>query len=464
MILEIKKFSESDQIKFANFSGDFNEIHLDPSYASRTPYEKPIVHGIHILLYSLECLTPKVLKAITSCRVIFNKSVQIDQEISINWDMSSRLLSINDSNSKVLARISDIQFCENHFKEMKYPLPLHQSQKFPPQEANISSLKLNSEFSYEYNGDSQLCQVLYPELSKLYSVSTLCEIAKLSAFVGMKIPGKYSLFRGINMEIGNVENPTKTFKISSIDERVGAVSIEYTGFEIKAQLNTFFRPKPIGIPLCAEINQSLNTMVKYENMSVLIIGGSRGLGAWASKIFAVLGFNVTLTYNQNYVEAKNVQDDIVSFGGNCRIVKFNVLTSLINTWQDDRFDFVLYFATPAIISNYSGVFNSALYNNFRKFYVESFEKFVVELSPRCGNFFYPSTILIDAPELGFEEYIKAKTEGEIICRYYTDVKNKQIIVRRLPRLATDQNNWIFGKNTASPMEEMVKIFELLITT
>jgi hypothetical protein len=64
----------------------------------------------------------------------------------------------------------------------------------------------------------------------------------------------------------------------------------------------------------------------------------------------------------------------------------------------------------------------------------------------------------------FEEYIKAKTEGEIICKYYTDVKNKQLIVRRLPRLATDQNNWIFGKNTVSPMVEMVKIFKLLITT
>jgi hypothetical protein len=462
MILGSKKFSGMDLIKFADFSGDFNQIHLDPNYASRTPYEKPIVHGIHLLLYSLELLTPKVLKPIKSCRVIFNKSVQIDQEISVNWDVINNSLLINDKNSKVLVSITDIRFQKNVSQKMNYLQLSHQSQKFLPQETDISSLTLNSEILYEYNGNSQLCEVLYPELTKLYSVSSLCEIAKLSAFVGMKIPGKYSLFRGINIEMNNVEKTSTTFNISSIDKRVGAVSIEYTGFEIKAQVNTFFRPKPITIPNCSEINESLNTKVKYENMSVLIIGGSRGLGAWASKIFAILGFSVTLTYSKNYVEAKNIQDDIVSFGGNCSIIEFDVLTSPINLWQKDRFEHVLYFATPAIVANYSGVFDSALYDKFRKFYVESFEKFVVELSPRCSNFFYPSTMLIDSPELGFEEYIKAKTEGERICEYYTNAKNKRIIVRRLPRLATDQNNWIFGRNTISPIVEMTEIFELLI--
>ena len=463
MILAIKKFGEMDLVKFADFSGDFNQIHLDSNYASRTPYEKPIVHGIHLLLYSLEHLTPKVLMPIKSCRVIFNKSVQINQEITINWDAHSNLLSINDNNSKVLVSITDICFREQILQKINHKPLSHQRQEFLPQETDISSLKIDSEILYEYNGNSQLCEVLYPELTKLNSVSTLCEIAKLSAFVGMKIPGKYSLFRSINIEMSNFDNTTQTFNISSIDKRVGAVSIEYTGFEIKAQINTFFRPKPIAIPNCSEINQILAVNIKYENKSVLIIGGSRGIGAWASKIFAIYGFSVTLTYNKNYLEAKNIQDDIVSFGGNCSIVKFDVLTSPINLWQKDRFEYVLYFATPAIVANYSGVFDSARYYKFRKFYVETFEKFVVEMSPKCSKFFYPSTMLIDSPELGFEEYIKAKTEGERICERYTGAKNRRIIVRRLPRLATDQNNWIFGRNTISPIAEVIEIFKLLIT-
>ena len=464
MILSIKKFNEMDLIQFAEFSGDFNQIHLDPNYVSRTPYEKPIVHGIHILLYSLECLAPKVVKSIKKCRVIFNKSVQVDQEISIEWDVTTNSLSVKDKNSKVLVKIFDILFQENMLQKFSDTAPPYQNQKILPQETDISNLTINSKTSYKYNGNSNLCEILYPVLTKLYGVNTLCEIAKLSAFVGMKIPGKYSLFKGVSIEMNNSKKPNQLFKISSIDERVGAVSIEYTGVAIKAQIKAFFRPKPINIPNCSEISQSVNPAIKFENISVLIIGGSRGIGAWASKIFAIFGFNVTITYSKNHLEAVNIQNDITTNGGKCRIIEYDVLTSPISLWQKHKFEYVLYFATPPIVANYSGAFDNELYNKFRKFYVDAFEKLVLELSPRCKKFFYPSTTLIDSPELGFEEYIKAKTKGEKICEYHNEDKKNDIIIRRLPRLSTDQNNWIFGKNTISPKAEVIKILELLTTS
>lgn len=56
MIIGTKKFNTIDNIYFAEFSGDFNPIHLDSEFASRTPYESPIVHGTQVLLWSLENL------------------------------------------------------------------------------------------------------------------------------------------------------------------------------------------------------------------------------------------------------------------------------------------------------------------------------------------------------------------------------------------------------------------------
>lgn len=39
------KFTQADVVKFAEVTRDFNPIHLDQEYASKTIFKKPIVHG-----------------------------------------------------------------------------------------------------------------------------------------------------------------------------------------------------------------------------------------------------------------------------------------------------------------------------------------------------------------------------------------------------------------------------------
>ncbi|KAL1007831.1 hypothetical protein UPYG_G00092210 [Umbra pygmaea] len=43
-----KSFSTRDVAVFAELTGDTNPIHLDPSYAKTTSFEKPVVHGVLI--------------------------------------------------------------------------------------------------------------------------------------------------------------------------------------------------------------------------------------------------------------------------------------------------------------------------------------------------------------------------------------------------------------------------------
>ncbi len=45
----------SAQRDFARLSGDYNPIHIDPNAARRSLFGRPVVHGVHALLWSLEC-------------------------------------------------------------------------------------------------------------------------------------------------------------------------------------------------------------------------------------------------------------------------------------------------------------------------------------------------------------------------------------------------------------------------
>jgi acyl dehydratase len=49
-------FHMEDQTRFAEFSGDFNPMHLSIAASRRTPAGAPAVHGMHQVLWALERL------------------------------------------------------------------------------------------------------------------------------------------------------------------------------------------------------------------------------------------------------------------------------------------------------------------------------------------------------------------------------------------------------------------------
>ena len=56
-------------------------------------------------------------------------------------------------------------------------------------------------------------------------------------------------------------------------------------------------------------------MLTFENKTVLVTGGSRGIGAAIVTLFAQLGANVAFSYNKNHRAAKNVIENIQKFSG-----------------------------------------------------------------------------------------------------------------------------------------------------
>ena len=54
MKIKHRKFSMDDQIVFVELAGDYNPLHLDAVLSRRFLFGSPVVHGIHLLLWSLD--------------------------------------------------------------------------------------------------------------------------------------------------------------------------------------------------------------------------------------------------------------------------------------------------------------------------------------------------------------------------------------------------------------------------
>ena len=70
-------FTHQDQFNFAEFSNDFNPIHLDKKYARKTLPGTAIVHGLHAVLWSIELFLTKfrVFDKYNICRLLSFNSV-----------------------------------------------------------------------------------------------------------------------------------------------------------------------------------------------------------------------------------------------------------------------------------------------------------------------------------------------------------------------------------------------------
>ena len=76
----MRRFTEQDQERFARLSGDWNPMHLDPVAARRTQAGAPVVHGVHLTLWTLDTLIRDgvVKGAVASVQAVFNKFVYLN--------------------------------------------------------------------------------------------------------------------------------------------------------------------------------------------------------------------------------------------------------------------------------------------------------------------------------------------------------------------------------------------------
>jgi nucleoside-diphosphate-sugar epimerase len=100
-----------------------------------------------------------------------------------------------------------------------------------------------------------------------------------------------------------------------------------------------------------------------------------------------------------------------------------------------------------------------LFRRFAAFYVTGFADVCAAARASSSlNVFYPSSTALDEHVRELTEYSAAKAAGEMLCgMLQASTPNVRIVVRRLPRVATDQTASLVPLRALDPVTAMLPI-------
>lgn len=457
-------FTMQDQKNFASFSGDYNPIHVDHSQSIRTHAGQPIVHGVHLLLWALDSFKID-LNNNTKISIKFISQVILENEVqaSLNREKNKILLYGKDKIEFCIIEISNLS-SKNNTKVNNNEIIFNIFHKQQPDDLEIDEIKINKKIFDLNGGVKNLGKNIFPYLIKNNGLDFVYEIACISSIVGMKVPGKHSLFLNLNLDFSD-NKKDKYFIVNNKHSTLKLISISYYGLNVNAEIKALFRPKPTHVSSIKDLKKEFNKQANLKGKKVLVIGGSRGIGAYITKLCSIMGASVTFSYNSQIKEAKLIEKEILNDGGDAKCLKINVLNNIDIKMLEVNFDHVYYFATPKILSNSSLDIDKKMVSNYHLFYVDSFKNLIEKFNSlnKKSKFLYPSTTFIDNKKDGFREYISAKLEGEKLCNFYNNKNcNIKILYPRIPPLDTDQNLSILPTKNAKTSKYALDMINSMI--
>ena len=441
-------FTSGDQLDFAELSGDFNPLHLDPVLARRLVFGRRVVHGLHALLWSLDCN----LKSCNSFLVLRTVKANFQAGIGVNQTVRCRISRQNqyciairlEADSTPAAWFEISWHPERNRRSVALakmaskPL-IGRKKKFEEVAAASGSVDLYL--------DDDLAVRLFPNLKRVLPPVQLGVLLATTRLVGMECPGTHSIFSSLDLSFyaGGDEVRHMIYHVTDCNKGLALVSMDVEAPGMAGQIKAFLRPLPQKQAAFSVIRRQVDSD-EFSAQQALIVGGSRGLGEVAAKLLAAGGAEVNLTYYRGEQEARSIVAEIVAQGAHADCFPLNVLEPLQGLMgrlvNYAKPLYLYYFATPYIFGAARGKFSPRRFAHFSEYYVTGFFKTVRAVADRPTGLqkaFYPSSAAIDELPLDMGEYAAAKMAGEVICDFLQKAHPPLVIYKpRLPRVATDQ--------------------------
>lgn len=463
VLLAAIPFDEAARDAFVALSGDCNPVHVDPVAARRSPTGTPIVHGVHQALAALEAQfssNPGAAAPVAKLRISFEKPLPVGSIAGIvrtRADESGFVLEVR-SGVEITTKIVAMFGAGVALSGVKTAGAVHSPQApLDHSEADLVGLSGGIQLS----GDREAVNSAFPATSTAIGTARVDGLLATTFLVGMVAPGRNSLFRGLSLTAtaDGAADGRLAFRTVLYDPRFRLLRLSIEGGGWTGSVDAHLRRGPVVQPSIDAVSHHVKRG-EFSGLRSLIIGGSRGLGEVIAKILASGGADVTITYAKGSADAARVRSEIVGWGGNCEVAPFDLrsgaegLDLIVRTPRDQ----VYFMATPPIGSVDSGHRPDVL-ARYLESYVEGFAAVVERLAQTADrrlDVFYPSTIYVEAPPRDFIDYAMAKAAGEVFCASLrTDPRFANVVVERLPRLASDQTAGLASERFPDPVQGLL---------
>ncbi len=453
----MRRFTEQDQERFARLSGDWNPMHLDPVAARRTQAGAPVVHGVHLTLWTLDTLIRDgvVKGAVASVQAVFNKFVYLNALTEI------RVVRASDDAIEAIVSAAGVDTTTVTIGlgvaepveagAMDQPAVVTQGRL-----ANVPELAMMAKQSGWM--DPEGSEDMFPEASRALGARRVGAIALSSRLVGMLFPGQHSVYGSLEVAVAPVSpRPGLGFHVTMANVRTRLVRMSVAGSGITGTVIAFARREAVAQPSMAEV-APLVEAGSFAGATALVTGGSRGLGALTARILAAGGARVIVTYALGREDADALVTEINGFAGSpvCSALRYDMM-------QDtgvpvDSVTHLYHFASPRIYRQKAALFDARVFAEFARAYLGSFHDLCLAL-PGLRVAFYPSSVFVEPSRpRDMTEYAMIKAAGEILCEEMSATEGFPLVIgRRLPRMLTDQTATLARVATDDALTTMLPV-------
>jgi acyl dehydratase len=465
--------SSDDSKLFAELSGDFNPLHIDPTLARRLIFGSAVPHGVHVLLSGLDTTFAKVEATLRmhSLRVAFLAPAKHDEPLTVKCSKNERgMLQIAILQHHAQLQNIALQAGERDGATDDVDMPDISPPDGEPQKLDFADMVERSG-NLELAVDRELLRTLFPTLARLFPSQQAAVLLACTRLVGMECPGLRSIFADLAVTFDRAEGsqtPSLSFRTDRADRRTSSVHLQFQATGARGEITALVRPEPV-TQASAAILVSQVMRDEFAGQQAIVIGGSRGLGEVTAKLLAMGGANVVITFARGRDDAIAVSQDISTSGGRCSPVHFDVGEPphvLTEEWPQTNFrpTHVYFFATPSIQIVKLRSFSDSRFRRYCDYYVNGLARSLSAIDQLFSlgktplNLFYPSTIFIDELRSGTTEYAAAKAAGEVLCRMLERTRlGLRVAFPRLPVLKTDQTSTLRGGGVAAdPVPVLLK--------
>ena len=473
-VLGKRLFSAGDQDLFARLAGDFNPIHMDPLAARRSLAGGVVVHGVHVLLWSLDTFARAVtcVVVVNSLNVIFPEPLFLGEEIELLLQRSNadefELMAVTGKRKVAIIRLG---LRSDSATTLRPSEPLCDSAPLlPVGEPALQSFEDLAGMTGTVGFVAHAAEFVaaFPSAAKLIGAERLRETAACSRLVGMVCPGLQSVFAELSLEWSTWDASSHLrYVVEETDPRFSLVRMRVESEATSGNITAFCPPAPPRQPAIAELAELVRND-EFKHQTALVIGGSRGLGELTAKAIAAGGGRLLITYVVGKDEAAAVAEEIRGFGGYAQIFPYDVTQSAPRQFAwlaENTPSHVYYFATFRISQARSAAFSPSLLERFLMFYVNGFYDLCRGLRESGVNravLFWPSSVFVTDRPKELTEYAMAKAAGEILCANIPNIfRGFRVHQSRLPRLLTDQTNMVGPQNLPRAVDVMLPIIRAM---